>query len=333
MTSSIDIAIIVAGTFGLVATRLVIAACRRWALFDVPNDRSMHAVPTPRLGGIAIILGTIAGWLAATGWTDRDGSAILGASVALGLVGLADDFGRMTVIVKYLGQLAAAVIVVIVLEPTLNIAVPAIHLAIDGPPALILTALGLTAVVNAFNFMDGIDGLIAMVSVAIAVSMLGIVTPAAGVAAVIVAATCAGFLVWNQAPASIFMGDSGSHFLGLFIGATLLRGAVGSVEVVPVALLLAPLLFDTGFTLVRRARARQDLLTSHRGHLYQRLAAMTSHRAVAAGYAAATAIFGIAALQWMGLGSAAQIVILAAAAVAGLAYAWLVARMESVAPH
>jgi UDP-N-acetylmuramyl pentapeptide phosphotransferase/UDP-N-acetylglucosamine-1-phosphate transferase len=333
VTTAIDIAILLAGTVSLIATRLVIAACRRWSLFDVPTDRSMHALPTPRLGGIGIMLGTVAGWLAASGWTDADGSVILGASVALGLLGVADDLGRMTLIAKYLGQLGAAVVVVVVLEPTLRIGAFGADVMIDGLPAYILTALGLTAIVNAFNFMDGIDGIIAMVSVAIAVSMVGIVSPAAGVVAVILAASCAGFLVWNQAPAAIFMGDSGSHFLGLLTGATLLRGTGGSVDVIPMALLLAPLLFDTGFTLVRRARAGQDLLTGHRGHLYQRLAATTSHRAVAAGYAAATAIFGIAAIEWMIVGSAVQILILAGAAATGLTYISLVARREAAEPR
>jgi UDP-N-acetylmuramyl pentapeptide phosphotransferase/UDP-N-acetylglucosamine-1-phosphate transferase len=159
--------------------------------------------------------------------------------------------------------------------------------------------------------------------------MLGIVSPAAAITAVPVAAACIGFIVWNHAPASIFMGDSGSQFLGLIIGATLLRGASGTVEVIPAALLLGVLLFDTGFTLVRRARARRDLFSGHREHLYQRLGLISSHREVAAGYAAATAIMGLAGLAWIEAGPLVQVAILGATVAGAVTYVVWVTRLEA----
>ena len=162
---------------------------------------------------------------------------------------------------------------------------------------------------------------------------LGLVTPATWPILLPFAAACAGFLVWNHAPASIFMGDGGSQFVGLILGAALLRQEGGAVDVVPVLLLVSPLLFDTGFTLIRRARARRDLFAGHREHLYQRVVvAGRSHREVAAGYAAATAVTGFLALSWPAAPAVARIAVLVGVVLVGAAYAVWVSRTEARSP-
>jgi UDP-GlcNAc:undecaprenyl-phosphate GlcNAc-1-phosphate transferase len=194
---------------------------------------------------------------------------------------------------------------------------------------MVLVTVWLTAIANAVNFMDGSDGLIGSLSVAMALAGIWLVTPGAGALLLVVAASALGFLVWNHAPASIFMGDVGSQFLGLLIGGTLLLQLEHRVAVVPVVLLMSPLLFDTGYTLLWRARAGRNLFAAHREHLYQRLISSgVSHRAVAAGYALAVGVAGVIAHGWDRLPAAGQAATIVAGAVLGAAYVLWVRSVE-----
>ena len=330
MTEQILIAVLVAGVAATIVTRAVEGFARRRSLLDIPNDRSSHDVPTPRIGGLGIIVGTIVGWLIADGWTDGQATIVVLAALGLGAVGLLDDLRHTSVLGKYLAQLGAAAVVAGVLQPTLAIGVGDGSWSLGGIPAFVVTAIGLTALVNAVNFMDGIDGLIGSVALVAAIAALGLVTPATWPILVPFAAACAGFLVWNHSPASIFMGDGGSQFVGLILGAALLRQDGGVVDVVPVLLLVSPLLFDTGFTLIRRARAGRDLFAGHREHLYQRVViAGRSHREVAGGYAAATAVTGAFALSWGTAPTVVRISMLAAVVLMAALYAAWVTRSEA----
>jgi Fuc2NAc and GlcNAc transferase len=324
------IGIMAAGLAAAISTLAVERVARWRRLLDIPNDRSSHAVPTPRLGGLAIGLGTLAGWLVLDGWGDPAGSIVVMAALGLGAVGLLDDLGHTSLVGKYLAQLAAAGVVAAALQPTLEFGLGEASWSLSGVPASVVAAVGLTALVNAVNFMDGIDGLIGSVAVVVAVVATGLSSPASLPLLFPIAAACAGFLVWNHAPASIFMGDGGSQFVGLILGASLLWRDSGVVDVMPVILLASPLLFDTGFTLVRRARAGRDLFAGHREHLYQRLVvAGRSHREVAAGYAGATALCGIFALSWATAPVVARIAMLAAVALLAVVYVLWVGRTES----
>jgi UDP-N-acetylmuramyl pentapeptide phosphotransferase/UDP-N-acetylglucosamine-1-phosphate transferase len=330
VTDQLLIAALVAGVGATIVTRVVERLARQRSLLDIPNDRSSHDVPTPRIGGLGIVVGTVIGWLVAAGWTDGEATVIVLAALGLGAVGLLDDVRHTSVLGKYLAQLAAAAVVAGVLQPTLSIGIGDGTWSLGGIPAFVVTTIGLTALVNAVNFMDGIDGLIGSVALVAAIVAVGLVAPGAWSILLPFAAACAGFLVWNQAPASIFMGDGGSQFVGLILGAALLRQEGGIVDVVPVLLLISPLLFDTGFTLIRRARAGRDLFAGHREHLYQRVVvAGRSHREVAAGYAAATAVTGILALWWPAAPTVAQIAMLGGVALVAGLYAVWVARSEA----
>ncbi len=319
------LAAILAFAVAIVVTRAAELVSRRRGWLDVPNARSSHATPTPRIGGVGIIAGVLCGWLVSGGWQDPQGVALLAAAAALAAVGLADDLGRTSLIGKYLAQLIAAAAVALSVRPELSISVDGAGVQVDGVLAGVLTVLWLTAIINAFNFIDGIDGLLGSLTVVISIACIGFVAPDAGVGLLVVAGATLGFLAWNQAPASIFMGDVGSQFLGLWVGGLVLGLGGSAVEVVPTLIVFGLVLFDTGFTLVRRLRERKNVLTAHREHLYQRLVASgASHREVTASYAAATAVLGIVALAWPGMPILIQVGMLAPlAAGAGLLVQWV----------
>lgn len=330
MNAPLPVAMAVAFAAAVVVTRVAEIVGRRKALLDIPNERSSHDVPTPRIGGAGIIVGTIAGWLVATGTPDATLLIIVAASVLLAVVGLIDDLRVTSVLFKYSAQLVAAAAVAIAIQPALGVSLLGFDVVVSGPVAWVIVTLWLTALTNAVNFMDGIDGLIG--GVAAMVCLLATAVVAAGTVPLLacVALACLGFLVWNQAPASVFMGDVGSQFLGLLAGAALLVQPAGPVAMAPVALLVAPLLFDTGYTLVARAIARKDILAGHREHLYQRLVvAGRSHREVAAGYVVVTAMTGSLAIAWADLPAILQALAIAALVAGSVAYVLIVRRAEA----
>jgi len=162
--------------------------------------------------------------------------------------------------------------------------------------------------VNAYNFMDGIDGIAGGTAILNALFLAAFVGASAGlgVGLAALAAAVGGFMLWNVSPARIFLGDSGSHFVGFFLGAVALYtepvGEPGSPYGPYLAFLIAaaiftPFLFDTAFTLVRRATARKNIFAAHREHVYQRITPdPASHRQVSIVYFAFSALAGIAAV-------------------------------------
>lgn len=257
-------------------------------LLDVPNARSSHEIPTPRLGGLAIIPGVwAAALLAGGGWT------LLAAATLVGLVGLLDDFTNLRFWVKALGQAAVSLGLLLAYAP------PLVEAA--GPLRVVALAFGtlwIVAVVNAYNFMDGIDGIAG--GTAILNALFLSVFAAGGGSFVALAAATGGFLVWNLSPARIFLGDSGSHFLGFFLGAGALYAEPAQnpyLGFLIAAAVFTPFLFDTAYTLVRRARTGKNLFSAHREHIYQRVTPSPAmHRQVSIVYFVLAAFCGTAAL-------------------------------------
>lgn len=257
-------------------------------LLDVPNARSSHETPTPRLGGVAIIVGA---WAAAP---MVDNVLLLAAATLAGLVGMLDDFMNLRFWIKALGQAAVAVALVLLLPP------PVVGEA--GFLSVVAGVFGvvwIVALVNAFNFMDGIDGIAGGTAVLNALFLGALIGGSAGLTAL--AAATAGFLLWNFSPARIFLGDSGSHFLGFFLGAAALyaQPVGGSVYLgfLAAAAVFTPFLFDTAYTLVRRGRASKNVFAAHREHIYQRVTPdPTRHRQTSIVYFGLAAFSGLAAL-------------------------------------
>ena len=280
----------------------------RRMLLDHPNERSLHSVPTPRLGGVAI---AVASWLALlavhalqrTG-PDRFERAWLLTSLPIFLLGLIDDLRPLRAGTRLLLQLACAGLFCALAGVPRGVSVlaPAV-LALPPPLSLALWSVFIVGVLNIFNFMDGLDGLAATQSLGAALGLGGafalVHQPALALLCGVLASASLGFLFHNFPPAKIFMGDAGSTFLGFSFAVLAATGTELSPAVpIPVFLLaLAPFLLDGTFTLLRRALRGEPIWKAHRTHLYQRAVLQgRTHEAVLARYALWVAGGGVAAV-------------------------------------
>ncbi len=216
----------ISATASAVLTTVVLRHARRNRLFDVPNARSSHDVPTPRGGGLAVVMVVLAAVaaLAATGVMDpRSAACILLAGGAVAAVGWADDRRSVSALLRILVHTGA---VVLVLVGTRHLG-PLLMPLFPPVPALqgLLAAFALVWLLNLFNFMDGIDGIAAVeaIFVALGIGVCLLLTERGsndtGWFVVVIVGATAGFLAWNWPPARIFMGDVGSGFLGFSLGA------------------------------------------------------------------------------------------------------------------
>ncbi|HEX2079721.1 MAG TPA: glycosyltransferase family 4 protein [Longimicrobium sp.] len=284
---------------------------RRYALeknvLDVPNARSSHRVPTPRGGGMAIVLTSLAAvaalaLLGVLPW--RVGVALGVGGLAVAAVGWVDDHGGVSAPARALVHFAAAAWAVGWLGglPAARLGAGTLPL---GPLGAVLAVVGVVWMTNLYNFMDGIDGLAGGEAVTTGVIGGGLLLaagePGLAAAALAVTGASAGFLVWNWHPARIFMGDVGSGFLG-FAFATLAVASerAGAVPLLAWVLLLGAFVFDATATLLRRARAGEAWHQAHRSHAYQRaVQAGLSHARVSAAVVAVNLVLGgLAAAAW-----------------------------------
>lgn len=298
-----------AGAVFVLSFVLTIAMERGVRIMDLPNERSSHHRPVPKSGGVAIVTAFVLGcmviyWVADVARIeDRHFWGFLGCAIVLALVSFVDDVMQRTFLVKAFTQALCTVIVLgtgVVLSLLAFPVIGEMQLGWTGYAVTFLWMVGLT---NAYNFMDGLDGLAGGVTVIAGAFLGGIAlsqdsTFVYMVSYVLLAST-AGFLVMNWSPAKIFMGDVGSAFLGFafatlaVIGANLDRGHL-SFYVVP--MLLFHFIFDTAFTFFRRLARGEKVYLPHRTHLYQLLNRTGfSHRAVSLLYCAMTVAQGIGA--------------------------------------
>jgi UDP-N-acetylmuramyl pentapeptide phosphotransferase/UDP-N-acetylglucosamine-1-phosphate transferase len=292
---------LVAGGVAFLAAGALVPLLVRFAvgrnLLDVPNFRSSHEVPTPRLGGVAIFVGTLAG---AALLRSEGMVPLLFAAALVWAVGLVDDLSGLHFGVKAAFQALAAAGLLFYYPPTLISSAPgAFGILIFGAAVFWIVSLS-----NAFNFMDGIDGFTGGVALVNALFLAPIVGTMGGYFPALIGAT-AGFLIWNISPASIFVGDSGAYFLGFSLSAVALYApALSGQQWTPVSVLacivvFTPYLFDTGYTLIRRLKggAGKNIFLAHREHIYQRITPTTQmHRRTSNLYYALSIIAGFAAL-------------------------------------
>ncbi len=248
-------------------------------IVDVPNQRSSHSTPTPRGGGLAIVIVTILGVLlgASSGWVPASVALALGGGGALvALVGWVDDTRGLAPSVRLLAHVIAAAWLVFCLGGIVGLRFG----STSAPMRWIgdsLSVLAITWAISAYNFMDGIDALAG--SEAVWVGFVGggmaLASGDKGVAFVslLLAFASAGFLVWNFPPAKIFLGDVGSGFLGYgFAVIALFSARAGSLPVIAWLVLLGAFAFDSTITLIRRMVRREAWYSSHRLNAYQRVA-------------------------------------------------------------
>ena len=321
MEAAIGAAVAAACSAALTAGWTVLARRRR--LLDAPGARRLHAQPTPRGGGNGIAD------VAELVYALRSGSMAMAAGVALfALVGLADDLWSPQAATKLMLQLIAAGLV-------------ASGAGLVDWPAWAAVTLALAYLVNAFNFMDGSNGLLALQGLVLAIAIAAWPGQHEGLALAgwALAGACLGFLPFNLPTARVFLGDVGSHAIGAAAGSLLLLSCLhGSVPVPAALLMLTPLLVDTGLTLARRAVAGKPVWRAHREHLYQyAVRSGHSHLQVAIGYAAWTAASVALALAALSLRSTSvmwAVLILnamaGAAAYSGMRRHWLRTRRQGV---
>ncbi|HUN21910.1 MAG TPA: glycosyltransferase family 4 protein [Anaerolineales bacterium] len=265
-------------------TVLATEALRRWTLHQAilaqPTERGMHSTPTPTGGGLAFALVTLAGW-GYFAWQTKfpELYGIIAGALALALIGAWDD--RHPLPARLRLGLYALVAVLSVGWVQASWRHPATPLPINGGWVSAILVFWLLAMMNSFNFMDGLDGLTGLQAGIASIGMALLLPNAQLVALAQILAVCVGaFLLFNwNFPlhrARIFMGDSGSVFLGYCIGILPLLTAQNQplldwhrwgICILPVWAFL----FDTGFTLLRRIARRENLLQAHRSHLFQRL--------------------------------------------------------------
>jgi UDP-N-acetylmuramyl pentapeptide phosphotransferase/UDP-N-acetylglucosamine-1-phosphate transferase len=295
------VTVLVAGGLAFLVAGTLVPLLVRFAvgrnLLDVPNLRSSHEVPTPRLGGLAIFLGTLAG---AALLRPEGMWPLLTAAALVWAVGLVDDLSNLHFGVKAAFQALAAAGLLLYYPPTLLSDAPGIL----GIVVFAVAVFWIVSLSNAFNFMDGIDGFSGGVALVNALFLVPLVGTVGGFLPALIGAT-AGFLVWNMSPASIFLGDSGAYFLGFSLAAAALYApALSGQEWTPLGFLacvvvFTPYLFDTGYTLIRRLRsgAGKDIFLAHREHIYQRITPTTAmHRRTSNLYYGISIISGFAAL-------------------------------------
>lgn len=258
-----------AGILCAAATWGLLRLLRRKAVFDTPNARSNHTVPTPRGGGIAVIAVILLIWGYAFGLLGGLSLMIVPmiAIAVLAIVGWWDDVHKLPALPRLLAQIAA-------IAATLPCVLP--ETSVGGLPygvaALLLGFLWLWGI-NLTNFMDGIDGITGMETGVISVGIAGVVLITdidfkVAVMAVTVAGAAAGFLLFNWHPAKLFLGDVGSVPLGFLLGFLLLILVISGHW--PVALIFpAYYISDATFTLLRRMANGERFWEAHSQHIYQ----------------------------------------------------------------
>jgi UDP-GlcNAc:undecaprenyl-phosphate GlcNAc-1-phosphate transferase len=296
----------------LVLSYLGVAGIQRWAerrqILDVPNERSSHTRPIPRGGGLPIVFVTLLGvifyWLRHLDWA---WPALLAYGTGAGLISAVswlDDLYSLPTYIRFTTHSLGAILAMVSFGYWHTITVPLcgqLHLGWLGLPVTFLWIVGLT---NAYNFMDGIDGIAGGQAVVAGVSwaLLGWQAGLFPVAAMgmFLAASSLGFLAHNWPPARIFMGDVGSAFLGYsFAILAVIAAQSDSRLAIAGVLLVGAFVFDTVFTFLRRLRAGEDVFAAHRSHLYQRLVIIGySHRSVTLLYIGLALVFAVLILSW-----------------------------------
>jgi UDP-N-acetylmuramyl pentapeptide phosphotransferase/UDP-N-acetylglucosamine-1-phosphate transferase len=272
----------------LMAFLLSHAICRlvmrqRFGL-DPVSARSNHQIPTPRTGGLAILIALTAavGVLFAGGLLSQTAALLLLFSGAAGALGLADDFFHLPALPKLALLTALSLGAAYLFGPIAALPLPgAGWVVLPEPVGLVLTVFWLVSIVNVVNFMDGLNGLIGSFAILL-FSALSLIASELTLLLLVVEAAILGFLLCNIFRGRVFLGDGGSLALGFFAGAAPLAAEGGEGRAVwLLALIGLPLIADVALTLIRRARRGEPLTEAHREHFYQKLkAAGWSHQAV-----------------------------------------------------
>lgn len=275
-------AFLIALLVSFASTPIASAIATRVGAVDKPNKRRINQVPIPRMGGLAIYFGFLVAVLCFADIASSEIRGILLGSVMVVVLGALDDVYQLPAVLKFGAQIVIALFVIwhgvdvqIITNPFPWAESQYINI---GNWGYLLTTLWIVGVTNAVNLIDGLDGLavgtstISCITLFIIALFTGEMTIALLLIAVIGA--CLGFLPYNSHPAKIFMGDTGSTFLGFIMATVSVQGLFKSYAVITVAipiLILGLPIFDTGFAILRRIIQHKPVFAPDRGHLHHRL--------------------------------------------------------------
>lgn len=255
----------------------------RFGFIDTPGPRKVHAAPIPRIGGLAMVAGAVVPILV---WVDLDSQmlAFLGGVLIITIFGVWDDRADLDYRLKFAGQIAAAVLVTVVGGVVIRYVPLGPAGGLPNFVAVPLTVLFLVGITNAINLADGLDGLASGVALLSAGVVALLAYLAEGdtllILALVVSGAICGFLRYNTHPASVFMGDTGSQFLGYTLGfmvVVLTQDVNPAASPVLLVLILGLPILDTLSVMIRRVRAGQSPFAPDRNHLHHKLLASGLH--------------------------------------------------------
>ena len=265
-------------------TGVVLRIAQRFNLLDTPSGGKIHTKGVPRLGGIALIISFFGCLFLTFFWTNtvicskiRVLFPLIIPALIIVALGIFDDVKGANAVQKFSVQIACACLVYYFSIRIEYLSVPFLGTIPLGKFSLLLTVLWIVLSINAFNLIDGLDGLLCRVSIYAAGSLAVVffITGNAGMAFILLLliGTLIGFLPWNLYPAKIFMGDTGSMFIG-FVFAVLSmaryhKGAMAMSLAIPLMILFVPL-FDTGWAFLRRVAAGKSPFKSDTSHIHHR---------------------------------------------------------------
>lgn len=321
MTTALAGAIIALAVTFAVAP-LVLLLLKRGQVLDYPSDRSSHSKPIPRGGGIALGVGSLAGLAMLSSTVSTAKWAIALAACFFGILGLIEDIVGIPALYRLGLQFAVATMTALFFMGNETASTLLQVLLVIG------AIFWLVAFVNAFNFMDGIDGISVTQTVVAGFTWFLVGTwsdvPALAGGGIVIAAAALGFAPYNLPHARMFLGDVGSYFIGAWLAAVTVLGLKAGVQPEAVMAPLALYVADTGTTLIRRVLRRERWYLPHRGHAYQQLRdAGRSHIHVSALVAAAIAACG--ALGAVSLTGSVIARVAADVTICGVVYAYILA--------
>ena len=321
-------ALLTALVISFFTTPVVRALAHKVGAVDVPRDnRRMHKVPIPRMGGLAIFLGFVLSVLIFVPMTTSLRTMLLGAVIIV-VLGIFDDIYALPAKLKFVVQIIAALVAVfggnvitILSNPNIFSGNPYWNL---GWLSIPVTVLWIVAITNSVNLIDGLDGLACGVSTISSLTMLvialAVAEPTVALLMAALAGGCVGFLPYNLNPAKIFMGDTGSTFLGYILAVVSIQGLFKLFTIISFAvpfLMLGLPIFDTCFAFFRRIAHGQSPMAPDRSHIHHRLIDMgfSQKQAVAVLYIV-SAILGLSAVVLATSGALKAMILLAALCVA-----------------
>ena len=285
--------------------RLIRRYAEKRQLLDRPSERSSHNVPVPRGGGLAIVILVLAAglWSVTEIGVGRGLIYVTGAAL-IAWLGWRDDLHSLSPRLRFTVQGIVALISIYGLGYFKSVTIPMLGELQLGGVGIVITFLWIIGLTNAYNFMDGIDGMAGGVALSAGIGWMWLASNTQNALvfwiALAITAGSLGFLGHNWSPAKIFMGDVGSTFLGYSFAVLPLLSSDQSGDALMLGtLLMWTIIMDAGLTFLGRLVKRENVFAAHRSHLYQRLViAGYKHETVSSLYILLTLLAGLLSYEW-----------------------------------